>query len=651
MKRLFIIFSILLLASPAMGRGANLFDQGEAFLVLDQCDATTGWSALSNDTTGIDTDSDHVIGSYSLEFDKVDGAANKKYGGVSRTLDSVSISGYYVNDGYLTYSLNVSATTDIAYCFARLGTDASNYNEYRVDDAQLTTGWQRLKFSLSMPDTSGNTGDGLDETDIDYLAVGCMFDAETDTLADLRIDDIRVQRALTTLADLGAFAVSHLLPAVVNVVQLGSNAIDLGAGNVGSGTQRFTLATDDAVGAALQDDLTSDNDAKELADYFDSTSQLAPLYVDDATLTLDNEPISDAIAALYDTILETTDGTSLGDILDDALFTSGAGGTRLADVAGAIQTAIEIIDDWDDADDHAQVDLGKVGGTATAVNSGVLDNGTQRVTVATDDEINDDLDTIAGDTTSLDGKVTTTDADTGAGTDDIVEAVCMMPGSGGASMPDVGAGAVGSGTPRATLADDDPAVAGIEIMDDWDAVEDSAAASDGPQIMGEAKTSQKAAVDDGDAVRFVTNDHGELVIAGFSWVNDYIKIAEQDPLSEHHDESTPVDETNLTTDTTAYVYWDMDGYRNFSLQCDMNIETDSITATIECSIQDDGTAQASCFYSDVTSDLTGSASVVDSDFIWIVDTPVMFKYCRLKYVTSNDSGNDSDLTCYLKKGY
>lgn len=560
--------------------GRCMLDPGQAFKVLDSCDAVTGWSALSNDTTGLATDNDHVLGSKSIEFDKVDGAANKKYAGISRALSSLNLSEYFMNEGFAVYSLNISATTDIDYCFLRLGDNSSNYNEWRVDDDQLVTGWQRLKFNLVAPNTSGNTGTGLDIADVDYMVVGCLFDAETDTLADLRIDDIRIQRSWTTLADLGAYAISSVLPGVVNVVELGSQAIDLGAGAVGTGTQRGTLASDDPAVVALQviddwdesdrakvnvivgqagvaagagavgvtvprmtlasDDpavtnlsdieglLTSDNDTKELADYFDSTSQLSPLYVNDVGLTLDNEPISDAVASIYEEILETTDGTSIGDLLDDALYTAGAGGTRLADIVNSALTALQIIDDWD-------------------------------------------------------------------------------------------------------------------------AVHDSAASADGPQVMGEARTSQMTAVDNGDAVRFATNSHGEIVIAGYAWTSDGIKVLEQDPISEQHTETTPVDETNLTDDTTAYAYWDMDGYREFSLQCDMNIETDSITATLECTVQDDGTAQASCFYSDVTSDLAGVASVVDSDFIWIVDTSVAFKYCRLKYVTSADEGDDSDLTCYLKR--
>jgi len=59
-----------------------------------------------------------------------------------------------------------------------------------------------------------------------------------------------------------------------------------------------------------------------------------------------------------------------------------------------------------------KTDTSSIAGTATSVNAGTLDAGTQRVTIATDDEVNNllgtiDTDTgvIAGDTTSLDTKI------------------------------------------------------------------------------------------------------------------------------------------------------------------------------------------------------------------------------------------------------
>jgi hypothetical protein len=53
--------------------------------------------------------------------------------------------------------------------------------------------------------------------------------------------------------------------------------------------------------------------------------------------------------------------------------------------------------------------------------------------------------------------------------------------------------------------------ASVEIMDDWDAVHDSAASSDGPQLMAAYDSTKPAAVGDGDAVRMLADAYGRLL--------------------------------------------------------------------------------------------------------------------------------------------
>ena len=168
---------------------------------------------------------------------------------------------------------------------------------------------------------------------------------------------------------------------------------------------------------------------------------------------------------------------------------------------------------------------------------------------------------------------------------------------------------------------------------------------------GRARTSQITAVANDDRTDNVLNEYGEQVNAGYTWGTDSNRTEEIDPVSSHHVEETLIDETNITTNTTTYAYLDLDGYRYFSLQGETSgtSPTDTLTVTIEATDQDDGTAQADCTYQDVTSDLFGVASWVDTDFFAVCDIPVSYKYIRVKYVTSNDSGDDADLTVYSKK--
>ena len=114
---------------------------------------------------------------------------------------------------------------------------------------------------------------------------------------------------------------------------------------------------------------------------------------------------------------------------------------------------------------------------------------------------------------------------------------------------------------------------------------------------------------------------------------------------------TLADVTN-ETDATNYYYMDMAGYRNFTLQAETSdaTPTSTLTITIEASMQDDGTAAASCAYQDVTNALFSVASWVDTDFMAIGDVQMAFKYIRVKTVTAG-GGNDADYTLYAKRMY
>jgi len=174
----------------------------QAQSLLDGCEATDGWTALSNDTTGIEVDLDHVQGAKSLEFDKVDGTDSTVFGGVQRTLSpAVDVAQYMSNNGYIVLSMNLSSIADIDYCLVRLGTDASNYNEWRVDDDSLSIGWNQIRFHFFSPSTAGNTGSGISAASVAYEAVACAFDLETSTLADIRIDNLTVISGLQTSSD------------------------------------------------------------------------------------------------------------------------------------------------------------------------------------------------------------------------------------------------------------------------------------------------------------------------------------------------------------------------------------------------------------------------------------------------------------------
>jgi len=215
--------------------------------------------------------------------------------------------------------------------------------------------------------------------------------------------------------------------------------------------------------------------------------------------------------------------------------------------------------------------------------------------------------------------------------------------------PDVNTGALSAGTPRMTLATDDPAVTSLAIVDDWDAVEDAAIGTDGAVIMAKARNTQQAAVAEDDAIIPVTNLYGELKIAGHDSATNSNRVEETDPISSHHVEETLAAVTN-GTDGTYYYYFDMDGSKHFTTQLTLSGGSGTCTVTCEATLQDDGTAPASCTYVDITSALFGAASFTASDML-IGDQNYGFKYIRYKVVAATGAADDADWTIYNKKLY
>lgn len=146
--------------------------------------------------------------------------------------------------------------------------------------------------------------------------------------------------------------------------------------------------------------------------------------------------------------------------------------------------------------------------TAVSANTGTTDAGTQRVTVATDDNVSTKL-------TSIDSSNTDIKTSTGtmAGWDNAA--------SDGASVSgDVADGVADAGEPVG--------------------------------IGGLALSGQRTAVTIGDRVKAVFNLFGELVIAGYSWASNCIRTSEIDPLDEHYLDIALVNTINISATTHYY---------------------------------------------------------------------------------------------------
>jgi len=180
----------------------------------------------------------------------------------------------------------------------------------------------------------------------------------------------------------------------------------------------------------------------------------------------------------------------------------------------------------------------------------------------------------------------------------------------------------------------------------------SSAIGSGGATAAATDSAMKIAGFDGTNIRLIAVDsYGYLKIAGYNDSSSNISFVDDNPLNLQY-LSSENEYVNIATNTTDYVYIDMTGYRYIGIQGDTSgsTPTDTLTVTFEGSNQS-GTAAASCSYQDITNDISGVANYVDTDFMVLVDTALPIKYLRIKIVTSNDSGNDADLTLYIKKFY
>jgi len=146
----------------------------------------------NNDTGNVTTDPTHILGKTSIEFDKIDGSNGKKNAGVERSDLKLDLSRFTANDIIEGY-IYISDKTDVAKVIVRLGTDATNYNQWELSDGDITQAtWQQFKKALSACVVTVG-GNGWDPSDVQYAAVMVEFDAQDDTLADMFLDHLMVR--------------------------------------------------------------------------------------------------------------------------------------------------------------------------------------------------------------------------------------------------------------------------------------------------------------------------------------------------------------------------------------------------------------------------------------------------------------------------
>jgi hypothetical protein len=261
----------------------------------------------------------------------------------------------------------------------------------------------------------------------------------------------------------------------------------------------------------------------------------------------------------------------------------------------------------------------QLAGNPIDLQAGNVGAGTQRVTIATDDAnlvaMNASLDAIEVDADAIAVSTAAIEVDTSAIA--VSTAACAV---------------------------------SLDIVDDWNAVHDSPAGTDGVRLEGYATDSQVAAVSaNADDVRLALSKHGEVYEANHTYATQSNRTEEIDPANQWYEFSTLVAVTN-GADATNYYYIPMASYTRLDMQLILSGGSGTVTVTVEGSLQADGTAPASLNYVDVTNQAYGSASFTAS--IMLIDNSWFFEamnYVRVKVVAATGGANDGDWTIYIKK--
>lgn len=226
-------------------RGRLRVSPGSLF-IIDTFTATTGWGVVNDATANIATDLFHVLAANSLEFDKVDGSGFTD-AMIEKTVPSFNAFALVTGAIFIQFFVNLPDVSDVVNYIVRMGTDSSNYNEWRIDATKADAGhFEVIRILLARP--TGFAGNGINLTAVTYVAVGIEFGNESDELVDILWDGLLLNSGQVNEVDITTEG-----SADVRLVGFKSSNVSVGAGNVhNTKTQRITIATDDVNQAAIK---------------------------------------------------------------------------------------------------------------------------------------------------------------------------------------------------------------------------------------------------------------------------------------------------------------------------------------------------------------------------------------------------------------
>jgi len=180
---------------PIINGGAGVDDAYQAsdttlqseVLLVDACDATTGWGEGDDALAPTLNTTSFQEGTGSINGGSTFSAGDAHYTKTVSTFDVSAVNDKLYFFFYIEDLTELTDTTDAVY--VQLGTGGqTNYNKYDKLRNSISNGWNAMVLTVNSPSSVG--GSGADEADIDSVRVG--FKSGTSiTIGDFRYDYIR----------------------------------------------------------------------------------------------------------------------------------------------------------------------------------------------------------------------------------------------------------------------------------------------------------------------------------------------------------------------------------------------------------------------------------------------------------------------------
>lgn len=156
-------------------------------VLIEGFESITGVTG-STDVSNIATSTEHRgVGSNSVSFDK--SGTTQTYALLEKTITSVDLtrfSGIYD----IEFQLKLPSLADVSVVYVALGSSLSDNIYWQTSVADLTAGWNAVQKGLVYPDAQ--IGVGIDYANITWLGVYVGFNATSDTLAGIKVDNVEL---------------------------------------------------------------------------------------------------------------------------------------------------------------------------------------------------------------------------------------------------------------------------------------------------------------------------------------------------------------------------------------------------------------------------------------------------------------------------